>query len=180
MTPFVAVIAIVAALNPFAAAARLGGERPTPRQLIAAGTLSAACYALAAAFADSILDALSVEPESFLVAAAVVIAASGAATIAFGPLRLPFDPASRFADLVPLTVPVLLGPAGLAAVLVVAARESAGWAIAGALAAVGAALALAAARFGAAGQLADGLARLAAGLAVVIAAGFAVDGVRSI
>jgi len=180
MTPFLAVIAIIAAVNPFAAAARLDGKRPPPRHIITAGNLSLAIYTLAAAFAGDILEALSVEPESFLVAAAVIIAASGAATIALGPLRLHFDPASGYADLVPLAVPVLLGPAGLSAVIVVATRESAGLAIVGSLAAVVVCLGLAVARFGAAAPLADGLARLLAGLAVVIAAGFAVDGIRAI
>ncbi|MEJ5222667.1 MAG: hypothetical protein WHT63_11760, partial [Tepidiforma sp.] len=69
MNAWLAALAIAAAVNPFAAAASLAGapRPPLPAVLIAAAATGAA-YVLAGSFAGGILDALSLEPESFLVA----------------------------------------------------------------------------------------------------------------
>lgn len=180
MNAWLAALAIAAAVNPFAAAASLAGapRPPLPAVLIAAAATGAA-YVLAGSFAGGILDALSLEPESFLVAAGVILAASGAAILVFGAPA--YRPAWRspLEGLVPIALPLLVAPAGLAAVIAVSVRESAALAVITALAAVAAGLALCASPRRPR-ELLDALGRFSAALAVVAAAAFAVDGIRSI
>lgn len=180
MNAWLAVFAIAAAVNPFAAAASLSGApRPPLPAMLAAGAAAGAAYALAGAFAGSILDALSIEPESFLVAAGVILAASGAAILVFGAPA--YRPAWRSAleGLVPLALPLLIAPAGLAAVIVVSVRESAVLAAGAGLASAAAGIALCAAPRRPRG-LFDALGRFSAAFAVAAAASFAVDGIRAI
>ncbi|MEJ5222115.1 MAG: hypothetical protein WHT63_08930, partial [Tepidiforma sp.] len=86
---------------------------------------------------------------------------------------------SPLEGLVPLGLPLLVAPAGLAAVIAVSVRESAALAVITALAAVAAGLALCASPRRPR-ELLDALGRFSAALAVVAAAAFAVDGIRSI
>ena len=56
-------------------------SRPGPRGLAAAALAAAALVAAAALLADPLLDALSISPESFRIAAGLVLAAAGLRTI---------------------------------------------------------------------------------------------------
>ncbi|GIW13914.1 MAG: hypothetical protein KatS3mg062_1353 [Tepidiforma sp.] len=182
MNPWLALLVTLSALNPFAIAASIGPKRPERFALLAAGIVGVAAYAVAAVTANDLLRALSVEPETFDVAAGVILAASGASLLAVGPRPLSAEPQpDGFRSLlVPLVFPLLLAPSPLAVAVLISARE--GWELAAVSsgAAVAAALLLVAARIGRSRAAVDGLARLLAALTVIFAAAFAVDGIRSV
>jgi len=180
MNDWLAVFVVTAAINPFAGAAALSGRVVAPRALPVAAAGALLAYIGLAAFARDILDGLSVEPETFDVAAGVILAATGASVLILGPHQYPPPRAWWHTALTPLAVPLLINPAGAAAVVVVATRESVGLAVAAAAAGVLATLLLVAVRLGRAGALSDGASRLIAAVVVTVAAGFAVDGIRSI
>ena len=56
-------------------------ERPAPRTLAVALVAGVALIAAGVIFADDLLDALAISPESFRIAAGIVLAASGVRTI---------------------------------------------------------------------------------------------------
>ncbi len=180
MNDWLAAFAVFAAVNPFAAAAGLAGaHRPPLQAVLVAGAAAAAAYVPAGVFALHVLDALDLAPESFLIAAGVILAASGAAILIFGPGD--YRPTWRTAadGLVPLALPLVIGPAGLAAVIGVSVRASPTLAVvaAAAASAAGLALCLSPRR---SRELFDLLSRLSAAFVIVAAASFAVEGVRSV
>ena len=122
---------------------------------------------------------LDIAPETFRLAAAIVLAAVGMFAVWRG--RVAAAPGDGWqAGIFPAGIPLLAGPAGLAAALSLSADNGAGVSFAAAIAPVllgGAAIAWLPGRSGAA---ADGLARLLGALLVVLAAAMAVDGVRSV
>ncbi len=180
MNVALAVVFVVCALNPAAAAASLAGQ-PVPRAALGIGAAVAICaYLLATATRTRLLEALAVEPATFLVAAGAIVAASGAAVIIGRPAYGPVEWRTRASQLVPLAVPLLLAPAPLAATIAAALHASAPAAASGAVVAVVAAVALIAARTGRHALTLGWAARLLAALALVIAAGVIVDGIRTI
>lgn len=180
MNDWLALTAITAAINPIAAAANFPDRVGTFRTLALAAVVTLLAYAGIAAFAQEFLDALSVEPATFDVAAGIILAASGASLLVLGPSRYPASREAWQAALAPLAIPLLVNPAGASTVIVVATRTSTSLAALGAFAAIALGLVLMAARAGRHRALSDGLSRLLAAVAITIAAGFAVDGIRSI
>lgn len=180
MNDWLALTAITAAINPIAAAANFPDRVGTHRTLALAAVVASLAYAGIAAAAHQFLDALSVEPATFDVAAGIILAASGASLLILGPRRYPAPGEAWQAALAPLAIPLLVNPAGAAAVIVVATRTSTSLAALGAFAAIALGLVLVAARAGRLRAPADGASRLLAAVAITIAAGFAVDGIRSI
>lgn len=142
--------------------------------------LAGALYAGAVVGADALLDLLEIEPETFRVAAGVVLAAMGARALL--PTRNEFDDALagwRF-GVYPLGIPLLAGPAGLMAALSYGADEGAGFTFVAAAPALVVAAALAARapeRWRPAFAM---VAPLAAALLVAAGAGLIVTGVRDI
>jgi hypothetical protein len=65
-------------------------ERPAPRTLAVALLAGLALIALGVLFADDLLDALAISPESFRVAAGIVLGASGVRTIVWPQPSGPF------------------------------------------------------------------------------------------
>ncbi len=142
--------------------------------------MAMALYLAAVAGAASLLDLLEVEPETFRVAAGVVLAAVGARALL--PPLPPYGeaPAGWRAGIYPLGIPLLAGPAGLMASLSYAADEGAATtfaAVVPALLLAAALLAWAPARWRPAFAM---IAPLAAALLVAAGAGLIVTGVRDI
>ncbi len=174
---------LAAAVNPAAAFAAMTAapDRGRARALAAAiGFLAAAAPLLAVAFgADAILSALELEAETFRVSAGIVLAATGAATIVFGPFAWPAEGGWRGA-LFPLAFPLLAGPAALAAAISRGGDGDEAGAAVAALIAIAVAAGATALAAGRSRPVADALARLTGALAVALAAGLIVEGVRAV
>jgi len=190
----------LAAAGLFAAVAPLGGlpvflalaRGSTARQRLTAATLVAtACFALmaaAAAIAGSVLDWLEVSGENFQLAAAAVMLPLAARLLWSGrSLSLPPQddrPPLLRAWLMPLTLPLLAGPAPLVAAMSYSARFDAGLTIgAAALVAALTGTLLAAPLFrprGRSATVVDILGRFNGALLVVVAVELFVDGIQSV
>lgn len=172
---------LLAAVNPAAVGLAARDLLPAERRLIAlvGSAVALGAFLLATFAADPFLDLLDIAPETFRLAAAIVLAAVGMFAVWRG--RVAAAPGDGWqAGIFPAGIPLLAGPAGLAAALSLSADNGAGVSFAAAIAPVllgGAAIAWLPGRSGAA---ADGLARLLGALLVVLAAAMAVDGVRSV
>lgn len=180
MNDWLALTAITAAINPIAAAANFPNRVATSRTLALAAIVALLTYGAIAAAAHQFLNALSVEPATFDVAAGIIVAASGASVLFLGPHQYPATGEAWQTALAPLAIPLLVNPAGAAAAIVVATRTSTGLAVLGAVAAIALGLVLVSASVGRHRTLSDAASRLLAAVAITIAAGFAVDGIRSI
>ena len=190
MTDFLRLAVIfIAAVNPAWAAlvyTRLHnpGHEPswqTRAVPVAIGTAIAAAMLVAAALlADPLLDALDIQPETFRVAAGIVMAGMGVVTV-IGRRPLEVDtPAAWTNGVYPLAVPLFAGPAALVAAVIYSLDEGLGRALAaGAIAlALAAVLALFSSR--AARPFLAAAAPLLGALLVLVAAGLIVDGVQAI
>jgi multiple antibiotic resistance protein len=186
MSDFVLVLlAFIAAINPPAVA--LAAVRAAPTDRRGRAITAAMAFALAlpfyiafAAFADDMLDALDIEPESFRVAAGIVMATTGAYAVWRAHVAAAPAAGTRFDAIFPLALPILACPAGLVAAISYGADEGAGTTIAATaipLAAAAVLIVPPALRWRPA---ADGLARTLGALLVAIAAGLIVDGVRAV
>jgi small neutral amino acid transporter SnatA (MarC family) len=178
--------AFFAAANPAAVAMAMAskGDRSDARQPWMTAIIGAAVAALlffaAVLAASPLLDWLQIEPETFRIAAGIVMAVSGAYTIWFGRWGRHTDDVGRLAPVFPLGLPLLAGPAGLMAALSYSVDEGAGqtfgaivvWIVVGAI--------LVVARPPKSGAALDAIARITGALLVAIAAGLVVSGVRAI
>jgi small neutral amino acid transporter SnatA (MarC family) len=176
VSEFAGIVAVVAALNPPAAALMAGA--PVPLRLAALGAgAGLAILALLALLADPFMDLLDVSPESFRVAAGVVMAAVGTRWLLPGWTRR--RPAAfSDADAVhPIALPAIAGPATIAVSMSISANENVGWALLGIViaAAAGAAALLWANRIAF-----ETAARIVAVLLIVMGAQEIVDGVKSV
>lgn len=115
----ITILLIFASINPPAVLAtfnRAGIGRLQPKTAGIA-FLGGAAILLAATFAaEAFLDAIQVEPETFRIAAGIVMAVTGAAFILFGPFSFPVEPGWKGA-LFPLAFPLLASPAAFSAVV---------------------------------------------------------------
>lgn len=177
-------VVFLAAVNPAAVAlAAWAPSRPRARAAEAGvtGLAVAAALVLAAALgANSLLDALDIAPETFRIAAGMVMLTAGAYAVARARVA-----AAAFEDgwkggISPLGLPLLLGPAVAVAALSYGADEGAAKTFAAALPALALAAALTVARPHGWTALTDGVARLLGAGLVAVAAGLIVDGVRDI
>ena len=179
------ILLLFAAVNPpvalFAmnAAHKASGERLQPRSVLIAFLASAALLLAAVFAADAFLDVLELEPETFRISAAVILAVSGAAILFFGPLSYPLEPGWKGA-LFPFAFPLLASPAALAAVLTRSADKGEPQAVLAALVVVGAVTVGVFALSGRPVPFAAALARLIAALLIARAVGLLVDGVRAV
>jgi len=173
-----------AAINPAAVAIAGEGLRGrTSRPLLLAGvglTLAAALYLFAAAIADNLLDFLDVAPETFRIAAGIVMATAGVYALWRARVAVADAEDGWQAAVFPLAIPLLAGPAGLIAALSYGADEGVWMAFGAAIVplAVAGLLAVTPLRRGA--VAADAIARLLGALLVIVAAGLIVEGVRDI
>ncbi|MEP7215571.1 MAG: MarC family protein [Anaerolineaceae bacterium] len=175
-----------AAINPAAIAsamARHGEDRDAPvRWLVPAigVAIAAVVYGAAAFGAKQVLDGLDIEPESFRVAAGIVMAAVGTFVIWRGAPDYSAASGGLSAAVFPLALPLLVSPAGLVAVVTYGADDGGGKTF-GALVvslAIAAVLLILRPRPGL--PALDAVARITGTLLVVVAAGLVVDGVRSV
>ena len=185
------VVVFVAAINPAAVALAMAMPAKSTRSVksamarrwqvpaIGAG-LAAVLYAAAVFGAEPLLDWLQIEPESFRVAAGVVMATVGVYTVWSGRLGDYAQGAGAQAGLFPLGLPLLAGPAGLIAALSYSVDKGAGKTAGAICVGVIVAVAVVTLRPAKAGPALDGVARVTGALLVAVAAGLIVSGVRAI
>jgi multiple antibiotic resistance protein len=172
----VAFIALLAAVHP--AAAATFAASPIPVRLASlAGGVAILVLVVAAAVAEPGLDALDVSPESFRVAAGIVMLVAGAQAM-FAWRRHPADPLDAdSAAIYPLGIPTLAGPAAVASSVNYSANESAWLAIAASAVAIATgALAL---RLGSRRGSAT-VAAFVGALLIALGVGEIVDGIKSV
>jgi small neutral amino acid transporter SnatA (MarC family) len=131
--------------------------------------------------ADPFLDWLQVEPETFRVAAGIVMALGGGIAIIYARWRTVSDEESEgwLAGIFPLAIPLVVGPWVVAALISYSVDHGEGMAIGAALPAAAVGLALAATSWRPKAVF-DGAARIIGLLLLAVAAGLIVDGVRAI
>ncbi|MCC6383281.1 MAG: hypothetical protein IT304_12310 [Dehalococcoidia bacterium] len=182
MTDFLRLLVVfLAAINPAGVAFVAAAWTPERgrRVVLATGGLLAEALVLAAVFgADGLLDFLEVAPESFRLAAGIVLLVVGVQVL-WGLTPSAAAGAGLSAGLFPFAIPLLAGPATLAAAVSHSVDDGEGVTLAAAGLALAVALALAL-QAPAAPRVLDGLSRLTGGLLVVVAAGLMVSGVRAI
>lgn len=184
MTDFLRLcIIFIAAVNPAGAALTLtpgGTERPRRAGIVAGAALALGLMLAAAAFANPVLDFLDIAPESFRLAAGVVLAAVGVVFMLAGRLPLPADDSGDAMRAAAGVAGVVAGPAALTAAVSYGADErlglTGGAVVVAVLLAIGILLA---ARPRDRVILVWG-ARVLGALLVAIAAGLATSGVRAI
>lgn len=182
------VVFFFAAINPASVAlamAKLSDDRDIRARwrapvIAIAIAIAVTVYTAAAFGAERMLDGLDIEPESFRVAAGIVMAAVGVSAIWRGAPDLVGDEVGVRAAVFPLALPLLVSPAGLVAALSYGADDGGGKALGAlvvSLAIAGILLIVPPARKMAA---LDAAARITGALLVAVAAGLVVDGVRAI
>ena len=175
-----------AAINPPAIAlamARRGEARDArARWLVPAiGVVIAAVVYGAAAFgAKQVLDGLDIEPESFRVAAGIVMAAVGVFAIWRGAPDTTGAGVGLQAAVFPLALPLLVSPAGLVAAVTYGADDGGGKAFGALVLSLAIAAVLLVSRPRRGMPALDAVARITGALLVVVAAGLVVDGVRAV
>ena len=121
-------VTLLFAANPFLLAAALGG-RPRTTVLAQAAATAGLILIVAAGVAGPLLDALSIEPETFRIAAGVIMLVTGAAAaFPFGsPRAIPIGETGRFVPGVfPLGWPGLASAGAVAAAMSYSADSGAG------------------------------------------------------
>jgi multiple antibiotic resistance protein len=190
MTDFVVLVVIfLAAVNPAWAAltyGRLGNGAEPARaggriQPVTVGAAIAAGLLLAGVvLAESLLEGLSLEPETFRVAAGIVMAAMGVTAI-LGRRPIAIDqPDDWSRGVYPLAIPLFAGPAALVAAVMYSLDEGRGQAAAAALIVIGVAAVLSLVVRPRVQPLLAAAAPILGGLLVIIAVGLIVDGVQAI
>lgn len=180
------VIFFFAAVNPAAvalAAARLRENRDVSREWrtpAIALAIAVVVYAVAAFGAERLLSGLEIEPESFRVAAGIVMAAAGVLAIWRGAPPAEGDGGRAWAAVFPIALPLLVSPAGLVAAVTYGADDGGGKALGALLVSLAVAGALLVAQPAKRMPALDAVARLTGALLVAVAAGLVVDGVRAI
>lgn len=180
------VVIFFAAVNPAAVAASVlrlehsGDSRLRVRLPVAAAVIALAVFALACWSAPHLLDWLDIAPESFRVAAGVVMATSGVLVIWFGAITTDTDRIDLAGAAFPIAVPLLAGPAGLMAAVSYGTDDGFGQTFGAAAIIVVAAAALLITRLDRARPVLGGVARVTGALLIAVAAGLIVSGVRDI
>ena len=180
------VVFFFAALNPASVALAMSIVRddrdPRAQWLAPAiGLGVAAIVYLAAVFgAERVLDWLAIEPESFRVAAGIVMAAAGVFAIWRAAPDIEGKESGLQSAIFPLALPLLVSPAGLVAAVTYGADDGGGKAIGALAVSLLIAAVLLVSRPGRGMPALDAVARLTGAVLVVVAAGLVVDGVRAI
>jgi small neutral amino acid transporter SnatA (MarC family) len=164
-----------AATGPAVAVLRLSGA---PAGQVQRGAVAAAAVGIVAAvIATPLLDALSIEPESFWIGAGLVLAATGLFRVVVSVGG--WEPVTEgpWSWLYPIAYPVLLGPDMVLALMAAGSHEDALWGIAGVVVALG----LVVGGFDRGPPLLwRGAARLTAAVQVVLAIALVIDGIRAV
>ncbi len=124
----------LAGLGAFAASAGGGGAAAWRAALLAAA-MSFALFALALALGDDVLDALDISPDSFRIAAGILMMPRATRLLRTGDtMALPAAPAASVwrAALVPGAIPLLIAPSSLAVAVAHLDRAGAGMTLAAA------------------------------------------------
>jgi small neutral amino acid transporter SnatA (MarC family) len=165
--PFL-LVAFAAVVNPCRTRLAYAG----PRSTLALGcAVALAAGAGLAALGSAALDAIDVSPESFRLAAGLVLAVEGARTLVWPRPSAEPEPGGRAGALVPVAFPLLLQPGVVALALAAGGDETAGPAIPALAAALALAAAAGALRPGSllvAGSRLLGALELAAGVALAV------------
>ena len=175
-----------AALNPASAALAMASREkaattpPAWQLALVGGAIALGLYAAAAAGANRFLNALDIEPESFRVAAGVVMATAGAFAIWRGAPDPPGNDTGLDAAVFPVAIPLLVTPAGLAAAIAYGADEGAAITVSAALVPLALGVVLIALESKRLLAAFDAVTRVTGALLVAVAAGLIVDGVRAI
>lgn len=176
------ILLIFAAVNPPAVLATMNRtiEERLSWKVAAVAFLAAAALLLAVTFAaDTFLDTLELEPETFRISAGIVMAVTGAALLLFGPFAYTVQPGRKGA-IFPLAFPLLASPAAFAAVLTRSADKGEPQVVLASLVVVGAVAAGVFALSGRPVPFAGALARLIGALLIFRAVGLVIDGIRSV
>jgi small neutral amino acid transporter SnatA (MarC family) len=183
VTDFMRIAAtLFVAISPAAAAVAAGrpGLHIPPRSVMAAAGVAMAIYAIGGLGAGRLLDAIDIEPETFRVSAGLVMAVGGAFAIWMGTAGYSGELDARAGALFPLALPILVTPAGVAALLSHSADGDTGMAVGAALAVVVLATVAITARLGRFSAAADAITRMSGLLLIAFAGAMIVDGVRAV
>jgi small neutral amino acid transporter SnatA (MarC family) len=187
MTDYLRLLVIfLAAINP---AAVVGGIRPvratwdneTRRKAAVAGAaIALALFAVAAAAGQRLLDFLVVAPETFRIAAGIVMAISGGMAV-LGLRTFEGDPEPGWrGGLFPLAMPLMASPAALVAAISYGVDDGASKTLNAMLVPLAVATALVALRVERWQTASSAISRLLGALLVVVAVGLIIEGVRAI
>lgn len=180
------VIYFFAAINPASVALAMarrgeGRDRRTRWQLPAIGVVLALVAYVAVTFgAKRLLVGLDIAPESFRVAAGTVMATAGVLAIWRGVPGSEGEDAGMAAALFPLTLPLLVSPAGLVSAVSYSADDGSAKALGALAIPLVITFALLFWRPSRGMPALDAVARITGALLVAVAAGLVVDGVRAI
>jgi multiple antibiotic resistance protein len=180
-------VVFFAAINPAGVLVAMRYRAPAeaasaPRAAAAIGAAFAlVLLLLAVLLGDRLMDALDVDAESFRIAAAMILAATGVYTLwtAAPGSRVPGEPRTAHGWF-PLGVPLLAGPASLAAAVSYSVDTGRWTTFVAATAWVLVTAALVATWRGRWVAATDGVARITGALLIVVAAGLAISGIRAV
>lgn len=180
INPAAVVVAFSAALERSRSVSPSPGLSRTPTLAAIGGGVACLLYLLFVLAADDLLKGLDIAPETFRIAAGVVMAVSGVAAILRLGLAQDGAAPGLGAALFPLALPLLASAAGLIAAVSYAVDEGEGRTLVAALVIVGVSAVLTVFYRPGWRPAADAFARLTGALLVVLAAGLIVGGVRDI
>jgi small neutral amino acid transporter SnatA (MarC family) len=174
-----AFFAVLAAVNPTAVAVALGVQKQRLVMAVAAA-ITWAFAVVAAGVSEALLDALDVTPETFRVAAGLVIGIVGARWLAFGARPIAIDdPSDGWGRLlVPALVPVLITPQ--LAMVSISAGADEGTIVVAVAAAISLSLAWAATTIEARAAVWEAGVRFVGALGIAVALALVVDGIQAI
>jgi multiple antibiotic resistance protein len=179
-------VAFFAAVNPAAVAMATmakGGEEDQRHSWVIAAIgagVAMVLFLIAVLVSESLLGWLQIEPETFRVAAGIVMAVCGAYTVWFGRWGQHSEEVGWFAGVFPLGLPLLAGPAGLIAALSYSVDKGEGRTLGAVAVVVVIGAILVALRPRNSAPALDAIARITGALLIAIAAGLVVSGVRAI
>lgn len=178
-------VVFFAAINPAGVALAMRSREDHARTqfvVVAMGVgLALVLFVLAAVFDRRVLDALDIDAESFRIAAAMILAAVGVYTLWTGVpgSRAPGEPQLAH-GLFPLGVPLLVGPASLAAVIGYGVDKGRWEAFGAAVVWVAVTAVVLVLWRGRWAPTFDGVSRVTGALLVVVAAALAISGIKAV
>lgn len=177
-------MALLAVVNPFRvrlAVPEDGGGRARMAELAGGALLLLGVAAVVVAASVPLLDWLDISPETWRIAAGLVVVLAGAWVIVFPQRTAEPELPGRWAALVPVLFPYLLTPEVLVAVWSLGADEPAALVLSGLAASLGVAVVLGLTpKEGAPAAMLRGAARLLAALAVVVGIALIISGIREV
>ncbi len=178
-------VVLVAAVNPAAVAIgarrmELGARADGGVVVCVALAIGIGLVVLLASTSEAILDFLDVAPETFRIAAGIVMFAAGAGAQLRGHIPAVRPEGNRLDAVFPLAIPLLVSPATIVAAMSYGVDRGEGVTIAAAVIALAAAAGLAWRMRPGWAAAADGMAKVLTVVLVVAAVGLVVEGVRDV